>query len=123
MAQYKLHKDGQSIIRDDGAFIPADPLNRDYADYLAWVADGNTADPADVPDPKLAIQAEIDTLEASTYLTRGARELHLRLMLQDAQAQATAQNTTVDAVLATVPYYGKLKAIDEQVAALRSQLK
>ena len=27
--------------------IPYDPDNMDYQDYLAWVADGNTADPAD----------------------------------------------------------------------------
>ena len=31
-------------IKDDsGRFIPVDPLNADYQDYLAWVADGNTA--------------------------------------------------------------------------------
>ena len=27
--------------------IPFDPSNTDYQEYLAWVADGNTADPAD----------------------------------------------------------------------------
>ena len=32
------------MIKDDsGKFIPVDPLNADYQDYLAWVADGNTA--------------------------------------------------------------------------------
>lgn len=30
----------------DGACIPLDPANRDYAEYLAWSADGNTAQPA-----------------------------------------------------------------------------
>jgi hypothetical protein len=29
----------------DGAFIPLDPDNRDYAEYLAWVDAGNTPDP------------------------------------------------------------------------------
>jgi len=29
------------------AFIPLDPLNTDCAAYLAWVAEGNTPDPAD----------------------------------------------------------------------------
>lgn len=38
---YQININGQ-IIRDDGAFIPADPGNRDYADFLDWEAAGNT---------------------------------------------------------------------------------
>jgi hypothetical protein len=30
----------------DRAFIPFDPANRDYADFCAWQAEGNQADPA-----------------------------------------------------------------------------
>jgi hypothetical protein len=30
----------------DGAFIPFDPANSDYRDYLAWLREGNEPDPA-----------------------------------------------------------------------------
>ena len=39
----------------DSANIPADPANTDYAQYLRWVAEGNTplpADPLPPPPPK-----------------------------------------------------------------------
>ena len=49
---YKL-TDNTNIIRiSDGAFIPADEANTDYANYLEWVEEGNTPEAADVPpDP------------------------------------------------------------------------
>ena len=44
---YKL-TDNDTIIRiADGASIPADPANSDYAEYLEWVEEGNTPDAAD----------------------------------------------------------------------------
>ena len=40
-------KEDDVIIRkSDNASIPKDENNIDYQEYLAWVAEGNTADPA-----------------------------------------------------------------------------
>ena len=51
---YKLfmNSDGKVgiVIRlSDGANIPPDPANTDYATYLSWLEAGNTPDPA--PEP------------------------------------------------------------------------
>jgi len=54
MAEYKLAPAilaGQKydMLRriSDGAYIPFDENNHDYQAYLAWVAEGNTPDPAE----------------------------------------------------------------------------
>jgi len=47
---YKLMVKNLGVTRSDGAAIPADEANTDYQEYLAWVAEGNVASPADIPE-------------------------------------------------------------------------
>ena len=39
-----------AVLKDDKWSIPFDPANTDYQAYLAWLAAGNTPEPADEPN-------------------------------------------------------------------------
>ena len=66
----------------DNAFIPDDPDNRDYAEYLRWVAAGNTAENYVAPPPP--IPAEItrrqfaQALSESNVITHNAALLYVK---------------------------------------------
>ena len=62
--------EGAAIIRlMDGAQIPPVPANRDYAEYLAWVAAGGSPRPVNQPST-----AELMT--RATEEVRALRERH-----------------------------------------------
>lgn len=52
---YKQILDSTSVRRlSDGASIPADPRNSDYAAYMRWLSEGNTPEPAETDAEKTA---------------------------------------------------------------------
>ena len=55
MMTYKLVNDPlrgtpMQVVRSDGWTIPLNLDNTDYQEYLKWVAEGNTPEPADEPN-------------------------------------------------------------------------
>lgn len=75
---YKIISDAVVKRLEDGACIPLVEGNRDYEQYLAWLAAGNVAEPADPPVPPApvdlqalaaadpAVAAPLDALKAMT---------------------------------------------------------
>lgn len=51
MAEYQLTATDMILRTEDGACIPPDPANTDYAAYLTWVENGGTPDPYVAPPP------------------------------------------------------------------------
>ena len=49
---YKLNSSTSITRLSDGASIPTDEQNTDYAQYLIWLSEGNEPEPADpIPEP------------------------------------------------------------------------
>jgi len=60
---YQLTTSTTILRLSDGAFIPPDPANTDYAAYLSWLEAGNTPDPAPEPPApqELTIQEKLQS--------------------------------------------------------------
>jgi len=71
MAKYKLTTSG-CLDTERGHHIPNDPGNRHWAEYLQWVAEGNTPDPEDVPPPPTPQEIlNADLLQTDKEMLRG----------------------------------------------------
>lgn len=65
---YKLVQDG--IIRlSDNAFIPKDPANRHYREYLRWLAEGNE------PEPEFTLEEIKERLKREIKTIRKQKEI------------------------------------------------
>jgi hypothetical protein len=85
MAEYQLIANYGGVLRiADNATIPPDPANVDWQEYQAWLAEGNTPDPAPplpevvpVPDPNIrldnGVSASVDAWNAVTIPAEDAR--------------------------------------------------
>lgn len=82
----------------DGASIPADEGNTDYAAYRAWRAAGNTPEPADVPIPPQPLD-QIRAIEqgaaVSDAMQRASRLVALSYAIDDLIRIAASKGQTV----------------------------
>jgi len=106
-----------SIIRlSDNAFIPNDPGNRDYREYLQWIEEGNTPLPAPSPPAPgpdyitfwdaLLVASVYQTIrtQASTSLPMNTAATEFIALLGDAKAgrpNETAIQSSINAILTT----------------------
>ena len=126
---YKL-TNSTSILRADGACIPADPANTDYAAYLVWRDEGNTPEPADVPAPPTVVE-QIRALEAqyADAQAKLTRQVILSQALDKAMTDPLAEGLTREQVHAALMLandgntgYAALFTLEQHVATLRAQL-
>lgn len=110
---YKLTTSDHIIRLSDGALIPKDTGNRDYADYIAWQEAGNEPDPSDdLTDEERALSVRKQLQDSLTK----AVQAHL-----DSTAQAAGYDNVTSAVTyADEPVVPKFQAEGKAFRAWRS---
>lgn len=92
-----MYRLGQNcIIRlEDNAYIPLDPANRDYSQYLEWIADGNSPEPVAALTLDQLIAANIAAIQAE--LDRQAQAKGYDSILSACSYAAQASNAPFQA--------------------------
>lgn len=86
---YKLATINVIVRLSDGAFIPADSTNADYAEFLKWKLAGNTPDPADPPTPeRIAELSQLAKDAADAIAAKAYAKLSALRNMTPAQVQA-----------------------------------
>jgi len=109
--KYKLTS-GTSILRDDGASIPADPANADYQAYQAWIAAGNTPTPADQPTAQQTALAQIVAIEQANPFTHR----HFRDAFDTITQVIAAVNPQYD--MSKIPGFAQVAAVEAQIKSV-----
>lgn len=121
---YKL-KEGGVVRMYDGAHLPDDPTNRDWQEYQAWLAAGNTPQPEFTPEEIAAKEeaeaakrselADVDDLRAEYGLNelKGLKIKELKAAVKDQISQAGGVNKAIEQLAIAVALlerklYGKL---------------
>lgn len=122
---YKLTNATGIIRLSDSASIPADPNNSDYAQYLIWLSDGNTPEPADTPPGPTPDDLKAEVLDA---LEDRPTRLQLKLVIQlselTAASMAASHGLTVQQAIAYAysknPTYRRAKDAEAACVAIDS---
>jgi acyl-CoA reductase-like NAD-dependent aldehyde dehydrogenase len=81
----------------DDLFIPVDPKNADYLEFLKWKLAGNTPSPADPPTPEqIAEAAQIAKDAADSSAAKAYAKLTALKNMSPSQVQAWVSNNVTN---------------------------
>lgn len=87
----------RSIRRmEDGACIPTDPQNSDYARVLEWIAEGNALIPADAP--VVEVPQTVSRFQAKAALLAAGMLSTVEAMMADPETPAVAKLAWAEAL-------------------------
>ena len=114
---YRLTSSGNAVIRiADGAFVPADPENIDFAAYVQWLAVGNVPLSADAPPPTKA-QRVAAVLNA---LPRPMTREQVQTTIIACEAYAKANSLPLTYIYAKTKLYTLSKDAEAACAAIEA---